>query len=1705
MATDTTSLQNEINQGGTAPGSGIVTVTNSFTLSNAVTVPAGTAITLNSNPLSTLEAAGPDIRHIINNGNLTLANITLDGGGIGGGIHSNANSQLTINAGVVIQNILALQGGGINATNTVFTMNGGSIIDNVAENNAGGGLRLLNSTSTLNNGLISGNTVNSNRASTHYNSGGGIYLSGGTLTINAGITISNNTSTYTGGGIWTSNAEMEINGGDIAYNTATRGGGIYNSGTSVVNMFGGSINNNTSTEIGGGVLNGGSPVFYQYGGFIESNRSTNNGGGIYNGLPAGENNAAYYFLGGGIINNEAGYGGGVYNMRASSFYGPTTGIPSAGCSNSLARFPCDKSYSLPEGPIIAYNTATNGGGIGTAIQSNTIMTGFIGIYENSAGHGGGIYDQGGGILDVSNTELVGNIATTFGGGIYTTSLPELSTNNATYFCGNTANRPYYNTTSIPACAWSIGPNALTNYDIWFPNMSTANPIDPYEPATLSTQKSIISNGSVSPGSQLTYQVVVTNTSTTRASGFTLTDTLPTGLTFGRLQSVTSSQAPIDRLPQTIVGTPAPNQLTFTLPIAPTIQPGQSLTFTYTATVDDDAPLGQLSNSAVAQAPNGPVSLPGTSTVTISGSPRFAVSKSVDNQTPALGGFVNYTIKATNIGEALSRGVLLTDILPVGIDFVQLLFVDVDGSIGPATVDSSQNPILITVPGTIGPGAIVQATFLAQVQGDQALAGSTLTNSATATPQGIPDALPSPPGSIDIVPAALPYSVSKSVDNPIPQLGSTVTYTVIVSPNLIPSTQGKLLVDTLPAGVTFQGPVTANLNGADVSASVVTTLAGNQLRINVPIYIPANSNLTVKIPVTISSDPSLVGVAQVNRVVVIPNTVDDAPDLPPSPPATATLVPEAPAFTADKSVDNPSPALGSIINYTLIATHSARITASYGLVFLDTLPEGIAYLGPVTVEVNGEPIGDAEVADSDGLLTIALPDPIPVGATVTAVFPAQVTADPAFAGRSLTNSLTIVPNTPDGFEELPPSAPSTATVVPLSPHLSLHKSVSPANAQPGDMVTYTIAYINTGVVPATGFFVSDPLPTGSQSGLPMAYVPGSATVQGATGSLTDDFPNLYFDVPALGTATLTFQAQIPEDAVSGDSFQNIATGNLPNGISPIPSNPTEVHVLKPDGPNVVATKTVDEAAIAPGGILTYTITVQNTGDQPTQGFQVADQLSNGLTYIAGSAFVEGASSDLTDNYPIFAFEVAAHATATLTFEALVADDIANHQVLTNSASFQLANGTPPPPTPPTATTVLKSLLSATKTIEPRSADPGETVTVTIAVHNTNGTAPATGLTVHDPLQGGLTYVPSSAQLSGATSGLTGGYPDFTFDIPAGGTAILTFEATLPTDAVAGETFENIASFTTADGSTPPPPTIPAMVAIKPQPAPEPCPEPCPEPAPCPDPEPNPDCPPLNTAPIVTVPPLIPGQPLPINVDYVVPAPTNNLTISSELPPCTSFPIGRIATIMVNGHPLEIANTGSETHPEFYIEGPFNTGDLIHASFTVDTSPDCSPGEHLQIIVTVTDDSGNSTQSPPVEIPVNEADSLFAQYKCFVTVLGCSNLPLGITTQSGTSITREEGCTLKSPFTLAADATYQVDWSATFLSRQFSRLAKIGLSLDDHKLTASADCVKADPYLSVPMGGSQIITTGMFGGCLTLSNWTKCAVELEHIKLTITRID
>ncbi len=172
-------------------------------------------------------------------------------------------------------------------------------------------------------------------------------------------------------------------------------------------------------------------------------------------------------------------------------------------------------------------------------------------------------------------------------------------------------------------------------------------------------------------------------------------------------------------------------------------------------------------------------------------------KTVSNSVPNEGDTITYAVRIRNLGPDDATGVVVNDLLPGGVTYVS--HSTLNGSYDPGSGNWTIGPLAYGGLGVLSITATV----------DAGTGGSTITNTATITAydQTDPD-LGNNSISVDIFVqagmATADIGLTKTVDNPTPAEGETVTFTITLT-NYGPDTAtGIEVYDPMPPGLTLTG-------------------------------------------------------------------------------------------------------------------------------------------------------------------------------------------------------------------------------------------------------------------------------------------------------------------------------------------------------------------------------------------------------------------------------------------------------------------------------------------------------------------------------------------------------------------------------------------------------------------------------------------------------------------------------------------------------------------------------------------------------------------------------------------------------------------------------------------------------------------------------------------------------------------------------------
>ena len=802
-----------------------------------------------------------------------------------------------------------------------------------------------------------------------------------------------------------------------------------------------------------------------------------------------------------------------------------------------------------------------------------------------------------------------------------------------------------------------------------------------------------------------YTVTVTNPGPADATLVTLVDTLDAAVTF---QTAVPSQGSCVHSGEPLGGTVTcdlgdlNNGSIATIDIT-VIAPATPQTVISTAVVSAAEPDSDLSDNTWAE-----------DTDVIDPPPADLELTMTDAPDPVVGGtLLTYTLTINNLGPGPATLVQLTDTLPASVIFVSAT--SSQGSCG-----ESFGVVDCSISGAISAGASATVTIVVTAP---ATAG-TITNSASVSTSRVDPIAGNDSASVNTAVTIIgdaDLALSKS-DSPDPvNVNQALSYSLIID-NLGPDdATDVVLVDTLPAAVTFQSAISSQGSCSESGGTVTCNLG----------MINNAANATVDIIVTA---PASAGSITNNAVVSTSASDSD---------------------TANDSASETTTVQNLNVNQLcyLVADAGGGGGGNDLLTRIDT-----ADFDPLTNETNigiGTGTNTIEAIawnSATGVLYAANAGRLGTLNTTTGVF----TALPSSFGTGSGALGNITFNDVDGLtydattSTLYGSERQSGTDVLIQINMATGAHVPNAFGADIDYVP---------MPPILGNSLTDDIAVDPTTGIMYAAVnSGGSTdrlirINKATGATTDVALITVPDIEGLGTD--------PTGQLWGTSGTqrilyelNKATGVGSNGRTIDNGSDYEAVDCYAFSPSVIAdlavTKIVDDAAPAEGANATYTVTATNTGPGIATVVQLSDVLPSGVTF-ASAIVSQGTYNSTTGAW--FVGTLGAGSNATLNLEASV-DIGSSGSTITNTASVTFLSQNDPnagndvasadiiPIALPANLLVLKSVSTVRdplgSTAPAALAIPGAVVQYEVSVTNSGGGA-ATETIITDTLSSNLTFL------------------------------------------------------------------------------------------------------------------------------------------------------------------------------------------------------------------------------------------------------------------------------------------------------------------------------------------------------------------------------
>jgi len=433
---------------------------------------------------------------------------------------------------------------------------------------------------------------------------------------------------------------------------------------------------------------------------------------------------------------------------------------------------------------------------------------------------------------------------------------------------------------------------------------------------------------------------------------------------------------------------------------------------------------------------------------------------------------------------------------------------------------------------------------------------------------------------------------------LPLDGGTTTFTLTASAYSAPLVNVDI-TDTLPISWTYVPSSTLITYESGSPESREPAINGRALFWDLSTDLDINQSLTLTFQAQITATSGIS--VSVNQGEVIGKHEYSNSLFNPTDDATIYFSP----LNLIKSVNDTQAKIGDTLVYTLAYVNRSESVTTTNVVLRDVLP--IQY-----VTFNSASAGGTyDLASSAVTWTLG-------------------TLAPGISG-TVTLSVTVNDFVQDGVvienvgyiasDQTVMAGSNAARTVVSSPDIEFAKS-GPTVAAQEQTITYTLSYENVGGAEAAEVVIRDTIP------LSTTYVPGSLAILTDTEWITltdasDGDQGAYISptlvitpgtVPAGEAGQIRFSVRLGSDLPQGSLIMNSATLDRRLDV-PRESNLVITRIL-----NLLIGKTAEQEAVAPGGVISYTLTYENVSEAVTQtNVYVREQIPDYTSLISGTVY------------------------------------------------------------------------------------------------------------------------------------------------------------------------------------------------------------------------------------------------------------------------------------------------------------------------------------------------------------------------------------------------------------------------------------------------------------------------------------------------------
>ena len=742
-------------------------------------------------------------------------------------------------------------------------------------------------------------------------------------------------------------------------------------------------------------------------------------------------------------------------------------------------------------------------------------------------------------------------------------------------------------------------------------------------------------------------------------------------------------------------------------------------------------------------------------------PELTVSTTADSTAVLTAATVGYTLTVRNSGQTPYIGAVVNQGLAGVLDDAVVV-----GSPQATTGSAGIDGPTLTWTGDLAVGATAVITYSVTVNrpatGDRVMVATAVSTESGSTCE---PASGNPACTTTVRILLRQLTIEHTADARAANLGSPVTYTVTAV------NDGQVDYPTAQFTVALADVLDdADLTAGPSATAGAVALSGTTLTWTGPL--PVGAQVTVTYTVS-TANPARANLTLLSTVSsTSPGSTCGATSTDPRCTATVAVTPRT-TLTLTQTTDTEVTAAGKVVTFqdTVANAGTGAVTAEFDDALAGILDDAALTAGP------SADVGTVTLSGS----TVHWTGTIPAGATVTVTYSVTVRAVPSGDGL-LTGALLSSATSPSrNCGTAGSTDPRCAAIVPVA-SLLVERTWGQPSATPGSTVRAVATFTNTGNAPYQGISISlDGAAIGDD-----AVRTGDQTASSGSLSLTGTTLTWRGSIPVGGVVTVagSFVVTKPPtgDRVLGGTWVTAALGSNCAAGSPDTRCTNAIPVVVPELRITAATDVTD---VTPGGVVTTTITIDNTGQTSYQGATVLTSLV-GVTDDAayrGDATTTSGAVTVSGAVVTWTGDLAVGQSAVVTYSLAANRPATGDKVVYSTVSSADEGSTCLPGNPSaagcsTTVTVLTPGLTITATADQPSTVPGAVVTYTLTATNTGQTS-YQNARFTAPLSGVLddaTYAGAATATSGTVT-VTGTAVSWVGPLAPGAASTVTYAVTV----------------------------------------------------------------------------------------------------------------------------------------------------------------------------------------------------------------------------------------------------------------------------------------------------------------------------------------